>query len=111
MRVHFNEFRSLANVTLREVRALVSRRSSEGKGHLQEIAARNGEKVEYFLLSAEGPDHMKTFEIEVRIGGKPYASASANSKKSAESKAARMAIKDYIATIQKEEKSPKKSKK
>ncbi len=85
--------------------------SQNPKGHLQEIAARNGEKVEYFLLSAEGPDHMKTFEIEVRIGGKPYASASANSKKSAESKAARMAIKDYIATIQKEEKSPKKSKK
>ena len=59
------------------------------------MAARKGQKVEYALLSADGPDHMKTFEVEVRIGGIPYGRASANSKKSAESKAAKAAIRDY----------------
>ena len=69
--------------------------SQNPKGHLQEMAARKGQKVEYALLSADGPDHMKTFEVEVRIGGIPYGRASANSKKSAESKAAKAAIRDY----------------
>ena len=54
------------------------------KGALQELAAKHCDKIEYKLLSQTGPDHSKVFEVEVRIGGKTYAKASASSKKSAE---------------------------
>ena len=67
------------------------------KGALQELAAKHGDKIEYKLLSQTGPDHSKVFEVEVRIGGKTYAKASASSKKSAETKAARASIKEYAA--------------
>ena len=39
----------------------------------------------------------KVFEVEVEVGGKAYARASASSKKSAETKAARASLKDYAA--------------
>lgn len=67
------------------------------KGALQELAAKRGDKIEYKLLSQTGPDHSKVFEVEVHIGGRTYAKASASSKKSAETKAARASIKDYAA--------------
>ena len=67
------------------------------KGALQELAAKHCDKIEYKLLSQTGPDHSKVFEVEVRIGGKTYAKASASSKKSAETKAARASIKEYAA--------------
>lgn len=70
-------------------------RQQNPKGALQEAAAKCSEKVEYVLLSQSGPDHQKVFEVEVRIGGVPLARASASSKKSAESKAARAALKEY----------------
>lgn len=76
--------------------------SQNPKGHLQEMAARRGSKVEYVLISQDGPDHQKTFEIELRIGGVPYARARANSKKLAESKAARLTIQDYGSQIEAE---------
>ena len=37
------------------------------------------------------------FEVEVLVNGKPLARATASSKKSAETKAARAALKDYAA--------------
>ena len=70
-------------------------RQQNPKGALQEAAAKCSEKVEYVLLSQSGPDHQKVFEVEVRIGGVALARASASSKKSAESKAARAAVKEY----------------
>ncbi|CDE84132.1 ribonuclease 3 [Coraliomargarita sp. CAG:312] len=70
-------------------------RQQNPKGALQEAAAKCSEKVEYVLLSQSGPDHQKVFEVEVRIGGVALARASASSKKSAESKAARVALKEY----------------
>lgn len=70
-------------------------RQQNPKGALQEAAAKCSEKVEYVLLSQSGPDHQKVFEVEVRIGGVALAKASASSKKSAESKAARAALKEY----------------
>lgn len=70
-------------------------RQQNPKGALQEAAAKCSEKVEYVLLSQSGPDHQKVFEVEVRIGGVALARASASSKKSAESKAARAALKEY----------------
>jgi len=69
------------------------------KGALQEAAAKLGEKVEYHLLGQSGPDHQKVFEVEVCVGGVRYASASESSKKSAESKAARAALKEYSKVV------------
>lgn len=67
------------------------------KGALQELAAKRGEKIVYKMLGQTGPDHSKVFEVEVEIGAKTYARASASSKKSAETKAARASLKDYAA--------------
>ncbi len=66
--------------------------SQNPKGALQEWAAKNGWKITYALISQSGPDHKKVFEIEVSINGSPVARASASSKKSAETKAARLAL-------------------
>ena len=62
------------------------------KGALQELCAKNGDVISYALVSQSGPDHKKVFEIEVSINGSPIARASASSKKSAETKAARLAL-------------------
>jgi ribonuclease III len=45
----------------------------------------------YHLLGTQGPDHAKTFEVEVRMNGKGLASAMGRSKKEAEQNAARVA--------------------
>ena len=50
------------------------------------------EPGEYFLVSSSGPEHERTFRIEVRVGGKPIASAEGRSKKQAELEAARLAL-------------------
>ncbi|HEY8211097.1 MAG TPA: putative dsRNA-binding protein, partial [Myxococcaceae bacterium] len=46
----------------------------------------------YRVISESGPDHDKTFEVEVVIGEEPYARASGKSKKEAEQAAARNAL-------------------
>ncbi len=46
----------------------------------------------YRVLSETGPDHDKTFEVEVVIGDEPYARAFGKSKKEAEQAAARGAL-------------------
>ena len=71
--------------------------SQNPKGAMQEIAAKRGDIVSYALVSQSGPDHKKMFEVEVLVNGKPLARATASSKKSAETKAARAALKDYAA--------------
>ncbi|MCP0621799.1 hypothetical protein KU644_23900 [Salmonella enterica subsp. enterica serovar Kentucky] len=44
------------------------------------------------MLQTHGPDHAKTFEVEVRMNGRPLATAAGSSKKEAEQNAARSAI-------------------
>lgn len=46
----------------------------------------------YHLIHSEGPDHEKTFTVEVRIGSLTIAQAEGNSKKDAEQNAARRAL-------------------
>ena len=46
----------------------------------------------YRVTAESGPDHDKTFEVEVLIGDEPYARASGKSKKEAEQAAARRAL-------------------
>ncbi len=66
------------------------------KGSLQEAAVKKGQSVAYTLVSQFGPDHDKKFEVEVSIDGVAYASATASSKKIAETKAAKAALKKYL---------------
>lgn len=63
------------------------------KTQLQEIVqARWKVTPTYHLLGTDGPDHAKTFEVEVRMNGKSLAVAGGNSKKEAEQNAAKAAI-------------------
>ena len=54
-------------------------------------SVKNGNLV-YEIIKEWGPDHNKTFEVRVRIGGQPYGSGKGRSKKAAEQKAAYQAI-------------------
>lgn len=64
------------------------------KTSLQEMTqAKFGVTPVYKLISSRGPDHKKEFEIAVIIQDKQYAKANGKSKKSAQQKAAFLAIK------------------
>ena len=65
---------------------------TDSKTALQEIAQSRGLPVEYLLLSAEGPDHDRTYEYAVLIGGTEEGRGTGHSKKAAEQEAARKAI-------------------
>ena len=54
-------------------------------------SVKNG-KIVYEIIKEWGPDHNKTFEVRVRIGGQPYGSGKGRSKKAAAQKAAYQAI-------------------
>ncbi len=64
------------------------------KTSLQEITqATIGQTPQYIVASSSGPDHQKEFVIEVKIGDKIISSAKGKSKKEAQQKAAKLAIK------------------
>ena len=63
------------------------------KTTLQELTqATVGETPQYILVGATGPDHLKEFEIMVKIADKEIASAKGKSKKEAQQEAAKLAI-------------------
>lgn len=63
------------------------------KSKLQEIIQRQPpRKISYAELSANGPDHMRTFEAAVLIDGKTFGRGVGRSKKAAEQEAARVAL-------------------
>lgn len=63
------------------------------KTRLQEIIQKSHQAVpEYALVGATGPEHQKTFEVEVKIKGQPLARSSGKSKKQAEQNAAQKAL-------------------
>jgi ribonuclease-3 len=65
----------------------------DSKTYLQEITQNEFRCMpEYILIGEEGPAHMKTFTVELRIAGKKFAVGSGTSKKGAEQEAARKAI-------------------
>ena len=65
----------------------------DSKTILQEMVQANfREKVSYYLIKEEGPDHNKTFYVEVRIGEMSYGEGSGRTKKIAEQEAAYHAI-------------------
>jgi ribonuclease III len=66
---------------------------SDRKSALQELLqARRQSPAEYRLARASGPDHQKTFEIEVWVEGQCLASGVGSTKKEAEQQAARSAL-------------------
>jgi ribonuclease-3 len=66
---------------------------SDRKSALQEfLQGKGGQLAEYRLAGESGPDHQKTFLVEVWIKGECMSSAEGNTKKEAEQKAARSAL-------------------
>ena len=63
------------------------------KSELQEIVQQNpGERIAYVLVSQSGPDHNKTFTVEVHLNSNSIGSGTAASKKEAEQLAAKEAL-------------------
>ena len=66
------------------------------KTPLQQLVQQTeGDVLEYVLLSAEGPDHCKTFEVEVRVNSNPCGRGVGSSKRKAEQAAAKAALKIF----------------
>ena len=68
-------------------------RTTDYKTTLQEIVQRNPEEaVEYVLVGESGPDHNKTFSVEVHLNSNVIGHGSGRSKKIAEQAAAKEAL-------------------
>ena len=61
------------------------------KTSLQELSAERGLGVPEYVIQDEGPDHMKTFTAQVRVGEQRYGNGVGRSKKEAEQAAAETA--------------------
>ncbi|HWI43814.1 MAG TPA: ribonuclease III [Nocardioides sp.] len=61
------------------------------KTSLQELAAEHSLGVPEYVIEDAGPDHMKTFTAQVRVGGQLYGNGTGRSKKEAEQGAAETA--------------------
>ena len=67
--------------------------TSDYKTRLQEVIQRDtGYTPEYRVLKVEGPDHSKTFEVELVVNGEVIATGKGPSKKQASQKAAKRAM-------------------
>lgn len=76
-----------------DIRAAVSKAYDDYKTILQEIVQKNPEEhVDYYLVGESGPDHNKSFEIEVRLNSNVIGKGTARSKKQAEQNAAKEAL-------------------
>ena len=63
------------------------------KTKLQELVQEKpGAALRYTVVGQSGPDHDKTFEVEVALNGKPLATGKGRSKKAAEQQAAKQAL-------------------
>ena len=72
--------------------------SVDYKSDLQElIQAREGQRPEYHMVGATGPDHDPNFTVEVRLGDRVLGRGSGKSKKTAEVEAARAALQNMPA--------------
>jgi ribonuclease-3 len=61
------------------------------KTSLQELSAEHGLGVPDYVITDEGPDHMKTFHAQVRVADRLYGNGVGRSKKEAEQAAAETA--------------------
>lgn len=77
---------------LRDARTDVPR-NTDFKTALQELVQREKDQViQYQLISQSGPDHDKTFQVDVSINGRTVGTGTGSSKKRAEQSAAQQAI-------------------
>ena len=58
----------------------------------QFVQQTEGDVLEYVLIRADGPDHQKVFEVEVRINSNPCGRGIGSSKRKAEQAAAKAAL-------------------
>jgi ribonuclease-3 len=66
------------------------------KTPLQQLVQQTeGDVLEYVLIRSEGPDHKKTFEVEVRVNSNPCGRGVGTSKRKAEQAAAKAALKVF----------------
>ena len=71
----------------------VNRASRDHKTYLQELVQRkSGQVLSYELIGESGPDHNKTFQMQVLLTGQPIGQGTGHSKKEAEQAAANAAI-------------------
>ena len=64
----------------------------DSKTILQEVVQEDHEELEYILLSENGPDHDKSFTVEVRVKGEQISVGTGHTKKAAEQQAAYQAL-------------------
>ncbi|MBA2953482.1 ribonuclease III [Nocardioides sp. CGMCC 1.13656] len=69
------------------------------KTSLQELSAEHGLGVPEYVIADEGPDHMKTFTAQVRVGDKLYGNGVGRSKKEAEQASAETAYGEIAAEL------------
>ena len=80
--------------------APLGKRGNDYKTMLQEFVQEDGDcHIEYNLVSESGPDHAKTFTMEVVIEGKVYAKGTGKSKKIAEQAAAKATLEILQAEV------------
>ena len=72
----------------------------DSKTILQEVVQGQHENLTYCLIDESGPDHMKSFTVEVRVGEKVLSTGTGATKKAAEQEAAYKAL----ITLKKESK-------
>jgi ribonuclease-3 len=79
-----------AQILAGEIESALEQESANYKGELNEFASRSGlPGPVYQVIGESGPDHARTFLVEVRIGDVHSAEGSGSSKKSAAQQAAR----------------------
>ena len=66
------------------------------KTSLQELAAEHSLGVPEYVIADTGPDHMKTFTAQVRVGAQLYGHGIGRSKKEAEQQAAETAYREIV---------------
>ena len=75
-------------------------KSTNYKGKLIEYChSKEIDNPVFLIKDISGPDHYKTFEIQVKIGSKVFASGLGTNKKTAEQIAAQMALEEMGAPI------------
>jgi ribonuclease-3 len=67
------------------------------KTELQQLFQSRKRTPQYHVLAVSGPDHARSYEVELRLDGAPLASGTGKSKKEAEQAAARAALNDPAA--------------
>lgn len=69
------------------------------KTSLQELSAEHGLGVPEYVIDDEGPDHIKTFHAQVRVGDKLYGNGTGRSKKEAEQASAETAYGEIVTAV------------